>query len=390
MKKTIKDLDVKDKKVFVRCDFNVPIQDNKISDDNRIRQALPTINYLIEHGAKIILASHLGKIKKEEDKKGKSLKIVAERLSELLNKEVKFVPETRGSKLKKAVDSLQDGDVLLLENTRFEPGETKNDPELAKYWASLADLYINDAFGTVHRAHASTVGVADYLDSAVGLLIEKELNYIGGALANPQKPLVAILGGAKVSDKIMVIDNLLNIADIIIIGGGMSYTFLKAQGFEVGKSLVETDKVELAKEYLAKADGKIILPVDSMCADAFSNDANIKVCKNDEIPDDMMGLDIGPETIKVYQDILKDAKTVIWNGPMGVFEMSNFAKGTIAVCETLANLDATTIIGGGDSAAAAISLGFADKFTHISTGGGASLEFMEGKLLPGIEAISEK
>lgn len=390
MKKTLKDLDFKGKKVLLRTDFNVPLKDGVISDDNRIIQALPTIKYLLEQDAKIILFSHLGKVKKEEDKQGKSLDLVAIRLAELLNHPVTFVPETKGPELEKAISEMKNQDIIMMENTRFEPGETKNDEELAKYWASLADLYVSDAFGSVHRAHASTAGVAQYLDSAVGLLVEKELGVIGNALANPQRPLVAILGGAKVSDKIGVIDNLLKIADLIIIGGGMSYTFLKAQGHEIGLSLLEEDKIALAKEYLEKADGKIILPIDSVCADQFSNDAKIEVCDSNAIPADMMGLDIGPKTIALYQDILKDAKTVIWNGPMGVFEMSNFANGTIAICKTLANLDAMTIIGGGDSAAAAISLGFADKFSHISTGGGASLEFMEGKKLPGIEAIADK
>ncbi|MDH6603152.1 phosphoglycerate kinase [Bacilli bacterium PM5-9] len=391
MKKTIRDINFNGKKVLVRCDFNVPIKDNEISDDNRIVQALPTINYLIEHNAKVVLCSHLGKIKSEEDKKTKSLKIVAKRLSELLNKEVKFVPETRGKELENEIQQLNNGDVLLFENTRFEAGETKNDDELARYWANLVDLFVSDAFGTVHRAHASTAGVAKYVeDSAVGFLIEKELDFIGGALANPKRPLVAILGGAKVSDKINVIDNLLKIADKVIIGGGMSYTFIKAMGYETGNSLVEEDKIELAKSYLEKGKEKLILPIDSVCASEFSNDAIIKVCENEEIEKDMMGLDIGPKTIELYKDVLKDAKTVIWNGPMGVFEMSNFAQGTIEICKTLASLDATTIIGGGDSAAAAISLGFADKFSHISTGGGASLEFMEGKKLPGIEAIANK
>ena len=391
MKKTLRDLNFNDKKVMVRCDFNVPLQDGQISDDNRIVQALPTIKYLIEHDAKIVLCSHLGKVKNEEDKKGKSLVVVAKRLSELLNKEVIFIPETRGKELEDAIAKLNDGDVLLFENTRFEPGETKNDEELAKYWASLVDLYVIDAFGSVHRAHASTAGVPKYVkDSAVGFLIEKELEFIGHALEDPERPLVAIIGGAKVSEKIGVIDNLLKVADKVIIGGGMAYTFIKAMGYEIGKSLVEDDKVALAKEYLEKGDGKLVLPVDSVCASEFSNDAKIKICPNEAIDKGMMGLDIGPQTIENYKAILKDAKTVLWNGPMGVFEMSNFANGTIEICKTLAELDAITIIGGGDSAAAAKNLGFADKFSHISTGGGASLEYMEGKKLPGIEAIANK
>ncbi|MDL2211462.1 phosphoglycerate kinase [Erysipelotrichaceae bacterium OttesenSCG-928-M19] len=391
MKKTIRDLALTNKKVLVRCDFNVPFNNGEISDDNRIRQALPTIKYLIEHKAKIILCSHLGKIKSEEDKKNNSLAPVAKRLSELLNQDVIFVAQTRGQELEDKINSLQSGEVILFENTRFEPGETNNDEKLAQYWGSLTDFYVNDAFGSAHRAHASTFGVSNYVeDSAIGFLIEKELDFIGNALANPKRPLIAILGGAKVGDKISVIDNLLKIADKVIIGGGMSYTFIKAQGYEIGKSLVEEDKIELAKEYLSKAEGKLVLPIDSVCASEFSNEVATKIYDNKEIPSTMMGLDIGPKTIALYQDLLKDAKTVLWNGPMGVFEMSNFAKGTIAICKALANLDATTIIGGGDSAAAAISLGFADDFSHISTGGGASLEFMEGKKLPGIEAIADK
>ncbi|MDR1782548.1 MAG: phosphoglycerate kinase [Bacilli bacterium] len=391
MKKTLNDLDFNNKKVLVRCDFNVPLKDGIITDDNRIVQVLPTIKYLIEHNAKIVLCSHLGKVKTEEDKKNLSLKVVATKLSELLNQKVIFIDVTKGSKLEMAINNLEAGQVLLFENTRFELGETKNDAELAKYWASLVDLYVNDAFGTAHRAHASTEGVAHYVnDSCVGLLIEKELDIIGNALENPKRPLVAIIGGAKVSEKIGVIDNLLNIADKIIIGGGMAYTFLKAMGYEIGASLLEEDKIELAKSYLAKANDKLVLPIDSICAKEFSNDSFKEAYDNDNMPSDMMGLDIGPKTIDKYQSILKDAKTVIWNGPMGVFEMSNFATGTNAICECLANLDAITIIGGGDSAAAAKQLGYSDKFTHISTGGGASLEFMEGKKLPGIEAIANK
>ena len=390
MKQTLNDLDFNNKKVLLRCDFNVPLKDGKISDDNRIVQALPTIQYLINHNAKIVICSHLGKVKSEEDKVGKSLRVVSQRLSELLNKEVVFVDKTRGIELEQAVNNLKNGEVLLFENTRFELGETKNDPELSKYWSSLVDLYVNDAFGSVHRAHASTQGVAQYLNSCVGLLIEKELNIIGSALNNPKRPLVAILGGAKVSDKINVIDNLLKIADKVLIGGGMAYTFIKAQGYEIGTSLVELDKLEEAKKYLDTAKGKLILPIDFVCADSFSNDAKIEVYDYNNMPSDMMGLDIGSKSIALFNEQLKDAKTIIWNGPMGVFEMSNFANGTIEICKILANLDAITIIGGGDSAAAAKSLGFADKMTHISTGGGASLEFMEGKKLPGIEIIRDK
>lgn len=390
MKQTLRDLDFNNKKVLLRCDFNVPLKDNQISDDNRIVQALPTIQYLIDHNAKVVICSHLGKIKSEEDKANKSLRVVAQRLSDLLNKEVVFIDKTRGVELEQAVNNLKNGEVLLFENTRFEPGETKNDPELAQYWASLVDLYVSDAFGSVHRAHASTQGVAQFLDSCVGLLIEKELDIIGSALNNPKRPLVAILGGAKVSEKINVIDNLLKIADKVIIGGGMAFTFIKAQGYEIGTSLVELDKLDDAKKYLDNAKGKLILPIDFVCADSFSNEANIKTYDYNNMPNDMMGLDIGNKSIALFKDELKDAKTLIWNGPMGVFEMSNFANGTIEVCKMLADLDATTIIGGGDSAAAAKSLGFADQFTHISTGGGASLEFMEGKKLPGIEVIKDK
>jgi len=391
MKKTLQDLNFEDKKVLVRVDFNVPLKDGKISDDNRIVQSLPTIQYLIDHNAKVILCSHLGKVKTEKDKAGKSLAVVAKRLSELLNKEVSFVPETKGPKLEEAINQMKDGDVILFENTCFESGESKNDEELSKYWASLVDLYVSDAFGSVHRAHCSTAGVPKYAkDSAVGFLIEKELNFIGGALANPERPLVAILGGAKVSDKIGVIENLLKIADKVIIGGGMAYTFLKAQGHEIGKSLCEEDKLDLAKEILDKAKDKLVLPIDVVCASEFSNDADIKVVDINGIPDNYMGLDIGPNSISLFEKVLNNAKTVLWNGPMGVFEMSNFAKGTEAICKILADLDATTIIGGGDSAAAAIQLGYADRFSHISTGGGASLEYMEGKSLPGIEAIADK
>lgn len=394
MKKTIKDLNVKGQKLFVRVDFNVPLnEDGSISDDNRIIQALPTIKYLKDQGARVILASHLGKVKSEEDKAGKSLAVVAKRLSNLLGVDVKFVPVTRGQELEDAIANMKDGDIILMENTRFElDKETKNDPELAKYWASLVDYYVSDAFGSVHRAHASTAGVPQYVDSAIGFLIEKELEFIGNAINNPQRPMVAILGGKKVSDKIDVIENLIKIADKILIGGGMAYTFFKALGYEVGSSVVEEDKIADAKHYLDLAKDKIVLPVDIVTTTEFSNDESlIKVVDANAIPADRMGLDVGPKTIAEFEKILKDAKTVIWNGPMGVFEMSNFAKGTIGVMETLANLDnAITIIGGGDSAAAAIQMGYADKFSHVSTGGGASLEFMEGKKLPGVEAIQDK
>ncbi len=394
-KKVVTDLDVTGKKVLVRADFNVPMKDGNITNDDRIVQALPTIKHLISEGAKVILFSHLGRVAEEADKEGKSLKPVADRLGELLAQDVTFVSETRGAKLESAIDTLANGDVLMFENTRFEDidgkKESKNDPELGKYWASLGDLFVNDAFGTAHRSHASNVGIASNLESAAGFLMEKEIRFIGESVDNPTRPFVAILGGAKVSDKIGVIENLLEKADKVIIGGGMSYTFFKAQGKEIGTSLLEADKVDLAKTLLERAGGKIVLPVDAMINKEFSNDGDIKAVSVDEIPADQMGLDIGPESIKQFEQELTGAKTVVWNGPMGVFEMSNFAKGTIGVCESIANLDdATTIIGGGDSAAAAMQLGFAEKFSHISTGGGASLEYLEGKELPGLAAISNK
>lgn len=394
-KKNVKDIDLKGKKVLVRADFNVPMKDGAITNDNRIVQALPTIKYIIEQGGKVILFSHLGKVKTEEDKKELSLKPVAERLSELLNEKVTFVPETRGEKLENAINELSEGGVLLFENTRFEDvdgkKESKNDPELGKYWASLGDVFINDAFGTAHREHASNVGIASNVETASGFLMDKEIKFIGGVVNNPERPLVAILGGAKVSDKIGVIENLLNIADKVIIGGGMAYTFFKAQGKEIGLSLLEEDKIDFAKELLNRAGDKIILPVDCKVAKEFSNDAKITEVSIDEIPSDQEAMDIGPKTVELFTEALQGANTVVWNGPMGVFEFNNFAKGTIGVCEAIANLkDATTIIGGGDSAAAAMDLGFADDFSHISTGGGASLEYLEGKELPGIEAISEK
>ncbi|EJR2826612.1 phosphoglycerate kinase [Listeria monocytogenes] len=394
-KKVVTDLDLKDKKVLVRVDFNVPMKDGKITNDNRIVAALPTIEYILEQNGKAILFSHLGKVKTEEDKERKSLRPVAVRLSELLGKEVKFVPTTRGPELEKAIDELKDGEVLLFENTRFEDidgkKESKNDPELGKYWASLGDVFVNDAFGTAHRAHASNVGIASNLESAAGFLMEKEIKFIGGVVDNPARPLVAILGGAKVSDKIGVIENLLTKADKVLVGGGMTFTFMAAQGQEIGKSLLEADKVELAKGLLEKAGDKLVLPVDAVVSKEFSNDAPFHTVSADSIPADEMGLDIGQATIDLFTKELQGAKTVVWNGPMGVFELSNFAKGTIGVCEAIANLtDATTIIGGGDSAAAAMDLGFADKFTHISTGGGASLEYLEGKELPGVASISDK
>ncbi|WP_373128101.1 phosphoglycerate kinase [Dielma fastidiosa] len=395
-KRTVRDLDVAGKRVIVRVDFNVPRKDGVITNDNRIVQALPTIKYLVENKARVILMSHLGKVdhkdpeKCEADKKKNNMEVVGKRLAELVDTKVTFVPVTRGEELEKAVADLKDGEIVLMQNTRYEKGESKNDPELAKYWASLGDLFVEDAFGSVHRAHASTAGIPSILPSALGFLVEKEVKMLGAAVDTPVHPFVAIIGGAKVSDKIAVVDNLLKIADKVIIGGGMAYTFLKAQGLEVGKSLVEEDKIELAKEYLAKGGDKLVLPVDHVCADAFAEDANTKIADNDAIPADMMGLDIGPKTIALYKETLAGAKTVVWNGPMGVFEMKPFAKGTLEVCTAISELPgATTVIGGGDSAAAAIQLGFAEKFSHISTGGGASLEYMEGKELPGIAVIAE-
>ena len=395
-KKIITDLQVAGKKVLMRVDFNVPMKDGVITNDNRIVEALPSIKYVLENGGKVIAFSHLGKIKEEADKAKKSLATVAKRLEELLGKPVKFVAETRGSALEAAVAELKDGEIMMFENTRFEDldgkKESKNDPELGKYWASLGDVFVNDAFGTAHRAHASNVGIAaNIAESAAGFLMEKEIKFVGGAVDSPELPLVAILGGAKVSDKIGVIENLIAKADKIIVGGGMMFTFLKAQGYNIGKSLVEEDKLDLAKDLLAKAGAKLVLPVDTLAAKEFKNDTAFRSVSVKEIADDEMGLDIGAESIKLFADTLKGAKTVIWNGPMGVFEMENFAKGTIGVCEAIANLEgAMTIIGGGDSAAAAMQLGYADKFTHISTGGGASLEYLEGKVLPGIDSISNK
>lgn len=394
--------DLEGKKVLVRVDFNVPIKNGVISDDNRIVAALPTIKYIIEHGGKAILLSHLGRVKSDADKKELTLKPVAERLSELLEKPVTFVPENEGKEVEDAVAAMNNGEVIVLENTRFQDidndfgkRESKNDPTLGEYWASLGDVYVNDAFGTAHRSHASNTGIATAMKAAgklaaAGYLMEKEIKFLGNAVSNPVHPFVTILGGAKVSDKIGVITNLIPKSDHILIGGGMAYTFLAAQGHKIGKSLFEEDKVELAKELLAKAGDKIVLPVDHVAATEFSNDATHEVVDID-IPDNEMGLDIGPKTVEKFKEILKDAKTVVWNGPMGCFEMPNYAEGTLEVGRALANLtDAITIIGGGDSTAAAKQLGIAPKITHISTGGGASLNYLEGKELPGIACISDK
>ena len=398
----VSDVDVKDKKVLVRVDFNVPIKDGVIGDDNRIVAALPTIKYIIEHGGKAILLSHLGRVKSDEDKKSLSLAPVAKRLGELLDKPVTFVPSNEGKEVEDAINNMKDGDVVVLENTRFQDidndfgkRESKNDPKLGEYWASLGDVFVNDAFGTAHRSHASNVGIATAMKAAgkpaaAGFLLEKEIKFLGNAVANPVHPFVTILGGAKVSDKIGVITNLIPKADHIIIGGGMAYTFLKAQGHKIGKSLVEDDKVEFAKELLEKAGDKLVLPIDNVAATEFNNDAASEVV-GDDIPDNEMGLDIGPKTVELFKKTLEGAKTVVWNGPMGVFEMPTFAKGTLEVGRALADLpDATTIVGGGDSTAAAKQLGIAPKLTHISTGGGASLEYLEGKELPGIACVSDK
>ena len=397
-KLTVKDVELKGKKVLVRVDFNVPLKDGVITNDNRITAALPTIKYILEQGGRAILFSHLGRVKEEADKAGKSLAPVAADLAAKLGQEVAFPGVTRGAELEAAIDALEDGQVLLVENTRFEDvegkKESKNDPELGRYWASLGDgIFVNDAFGTAHRAHSSTAGIAQFLPSAMGFLIEKEVSIMGSALESPARPFVAILGGAKVSDKISVIEHMMEKVDTLIIGGAMAYTFKKAQNIGVGTSKVEDDKLELAKELLEKAEEKgikLLLPIDNMVAKEFNETSESFVTDNSEIPEGFMGLDIGPKTIKLFEDEIKDAKTIIWNGPMGVFEMPKFAVGTKALAEIIANTDAVSIIGGGDSAAAVEQLGYADKMTHISTGGGASLEFLEGKILPGIDVLESK
>lgn len=392
-KKTVKDIEVAGKKVLVRVDFNVPLNDKKeVTDDKRIVAALPTIEYLVGQNAKVILCSHLGR-PKGEFKPEFSLRPVAERLEKLIGKKVAFAADVIGESAKAAVAGMQDGDIVLLENVRFHKEETANDPEFSKQLASFADIFVNDAFGTAHRAHASTVGVASYIPAVAGFLIGKELDVLGGALENPVRPFVAILGGAKVSDKIGVIDNLINKVDAIIIGGGMAYTFLKAEGMEVGASLVDNERLELALDLLKKAKAKgvdIMLPVDSIVADKFDVNAKTDVVPSEHMPAGWLGLDIGPTTKMLYTDKIRTAKTVIWNGPMGVFEMAPFAEGTKAIAKAMAESEAVTIIGGGDSAAAVKQLGFADSMTHISTGGGASLEYLEGIELPGIVALEDK
>lgn len=393
-KKTVKDIDVNGKKVLVRCDFNVPIdsETGKITDNRRIRAALPTIQYLLDHNAKVILCSHLGRPKGEFNLKY-SLKPVAEELSKLLNKDVKLAKDVIGESAKELTSNMKEGDIVLLENVRFHKEEEQNNPEYSKALASMAEIYVNDAFGTAHRAHSSTTGVADYLPAVSGFLIEKELEFLGGALENPKHPFVAILGGAKVSDKIGVIENLLDKVDTLIIGGGMAYTFYKAQGHHIGTSICEEDKLDLAKSILEKAQEKgvkLLLPVDNHVSSEYSNNGEDKIVDSTEIPDGFMGLDIGPKTIEKFEEAVKDAKTVVWNGPLGVCEFDKFATGTKAVATMLSKIGATTIIGGGDSAAAIEKLGLADKMTHISTGGGASLEFLEGKTLPGIACLQDK
>lgn len=394
MKKTVRDIEVRGKKALVRCDFNVPMQDGAITDDIRIRAALPTIHYLLDHGAKVILMSHMGR-PKGEAKMEFTLKPVADRLSELIGKKVHFnsVPEVVNQSIADEAAALKEGEVMLLENVRFRKEETKNEPGFAKELASLGDLFVNDAFGTAHRAHCSTAGVADHLPAVSGFLIEKEVKFLGDTMENPQRPFVAIMGGAKVGDKIPVIENLLKKVDTLVIGGGMSYTFFKAMGLEIGTSILDEESLELAGSLLKQAEEKgvkILLPVDVVCAREFDNNSEKTTCSREAIPADQMGMDIGPDSIKLINEEVQNAKTVVWNGPMGVFEMPNFAEGTKKVAEGLANSSAATIIGGGDSAAAVEQFGYADKMTHISTGGGASLEFLEGKVLPGIAILEDK
>ncbi len=394
MKKTVKDIDVKGKRVLVRCDFNVPMKDGKITDDIRITSALPTVKYLVENGAKVILMSHMGRPEGEPNMKY-TLKPVADRISELMGKNITFIssPTVVDDAVKAAAEKLQPGDIMLLENVRFRKEETKNNPDFTKELAPLGDIFVNDAFGTAHRAHCSTAGLADFLPTVSGFLIEKEVEFLGNAVENPKRPFVAIMGGAKVGDKIPVIKNLLKKVDTLIVGGGMVFTFYKAQGLEIGKSILDEENIGLAKELLAEAEKlgvKMLLPVDCVCAKAFENDAERGTFDKENIPADMMGMDIGPKTVELYKKAIAEAKTIVWNGPMGVFEMENFAAGTKAIAEAMAASSATTVIGGGDSAAAVEQFGLKDKMTHISTGGGASLEFLEGKVLPGIACIEDK
>ncbi|HEX5564544.1 MAG TPA: phosphoglycerate kinase [Sporosarcina sp.] len=391
-KQTIKDIELDGKRVFCRVDFNVPMENGEVADDTRIRAAVPTMKFLADQGAKVILASHLGRPKGEVNEEMR-LTAAGKRLSELLGKDVNKLDSSIGEEVEQAVADMQAGDIVLLENVRFHAGEEKNDPELAKKFADLADVFVNDAFGAAHRAHASTAGIAQYIPAVSGFLLEKELEVLGKALSNPERPFTAIIGGAKVKDKIGVIDNLLDNVDHLLIGGGLSYTFTRAEGYETGNSLVEEDKIELAKSFIQKAKEKNVklhLPIDAVVADAFSENANVKTVKIDEIPEGWMGLDIGPETAELYADIIKNSKLVIWNGPMGVFEMAPFAAGTEKIAHAMAETEAYTVIGGGDSAAAVEKFDVAEKMDHVSTGGGASLEFMEGKELPGVTALNDK
>ena len=391
MKKNIRQLDLKNKKVIIRVDFNVPIKEGRIQDDNRIRESLETINYAVNEGAKVILMSHLGRVKTEEDKETNTLEPVAFRLSELMDKEIIFVDMTRGKELEETINNMNPGDIVLVENTRFEDldgkKESGNDPELGAYWASLGDVFVNDAFGTAHRAHASNVGIASHLDSAVGFLMEKELENLLPAMENPERPFTVILGGSKVSDKIGVIENLVNKADHILIGGGMAFTFLKASGLPIGNSLLDEENIEFCKKMLEEHKDKIVLPIDVVCAENTDENTNSRECFINDIKDNEMGLDIGTASIKLFKQHIMDSKTVIWNGPVGMFELDKYANGTIKLCEALVESGCVSIIGGGDTASAAINFGFKEKFTHISTGGGASLELLEGKQLPGIEVI---
>ena len=391
MKKNIRQLDLENKKVIIRVDFNVPIKEGKIQDDNRIRESLETINYAVSKGAKVILMSHLGRVKTEEDKENNTLEPVAFRLSELMDKEIIFVDMTRGKELEETIANMKPGEIVLMENTRFEDldgkKESGNDPELGAYWASLGDVFVNDAFGTAHRAHASNVGIASHLDSAVGFLMEKELKNLLPAMENPERPFTVILGGSKVSDKIGVIENLVNKADLILIGGGMAFTFLKASGLPIGNSLLDEENIEFCKKMLNDYKDKIVLPIDVVCAENTEENTSSRECFINDIKDNEMGLDIGGASVKLFKQHIMDSKTVIWNGPVGMFEVDKYANGTIKLCEALVESGCVSIIGGGDTASAAINFGFKEKFTHISTGGGASLELLEGKKLPGIEVI---
>ena len=394
MKKTIRDYDLEDKKVIIRCDFNVPIKDNKITDDNRIKMSLETIKYAIDNNAKVILMSHLGRVETKQDKEKNSLKIVADRLSELLNQDVIFIDETRGKKLENAINSLKRKEVLLIENTRFEDlngqKESKNDPELGKYWASLGDIFINDAFGTCHRAHASNVGIASNLQNGIGFLVEKEIEEISDTLENPDRPFTVILGGSKVKDKIKVIENLVKIADYILIGGGMAFTFLKSEGYEIGSSLLDIENLEFCKNILEQYGNKIILPVDTVCSKEITEISSFYEKDINNIENDDIGLDIGSKTIEIFKKVIEKSNTVIWNGPVGMFEMTKYSKGTKGICEALKLNKGKKIVGGGDTASAVINFGYKDYMTHISTGGGASLEFLEGKELPGIACLEDK